>query len=1152
MQKIVKLRLDAKQIAFSDSGFLILSLCYKAIITLTVCLLFLSTQTGFCQTEKHISVALKDASIKSALTEVQNLSGVKFTYGEYIDKYNSVKINYEAKDVAVGEAVRQILKETNLKASFLDGYMVIEEKTAKETSDTNVASSITGIKGRIVDFETSQPLAGASIKIMELKKGTISNDKGYYHFNDVPPGKYTLQVSYIGYENYQQQIEIKVGKAAVLDIKLRASDNVNSSVSVLQTVTVSGQRRLRNVMHTTERAMVQEIKNSTGIVSGISNEMIAKTTDRNAAEIVKRISGVSVVDSRFIIVRGMNERYNLTYLNGDIAPSTEQYDKAFAYDLLPSSIIDRILVYKSPTADLVADYAGAAIKIYTKNAMPVRHFDIGIQLGHRPGSTLSDIISYQGGKYDFLGLDDGSRKLPSFSPSYFQSNKNVAGIDQQTMVKGFSPNLSYGTTHSLPDMQFFANYYNTWKIGAAHLYDLTSVNYTYETKNYSIYRQVGNTYRFLTDGNPNYGNSNKIEHTQQSTITGKFNILENLTLKLNDRNQLQFKNFFINQGEVQTNLNNSQMNTVPEIAVNYGYPLKRDIILSFQQRRLYFGNLSGEHRIGDRHLLDWNIGYTSDRLWIPDQRSMHFAESSANGYYNISAEDPDLRYVTTGTNTVSINDGYLGMISRVFILSKEHVYNASLDYTFKVSPVFTFKAGTYQMFKTREVGRRIFRVNSGGVGNGLGGDNVPPGWAEGLGESDLNTILFREQDLPTIWNPKNFPADGSGLWITDATDPTNSYVGSEQNNSGYIMGDWNTPDKKITLNAGLRLEYDNERISGAQNISGGIYSVSASHPKTSLLPSATFSYRPDTAFIIRAAYGRTMNRPDIRELTPYSDFDYQDDETIAGNPSIVSATIDNYDIRAEWYPRSLQQNEMLSIGAFYKRLKNPIERYRFDKSGYTDPGAFTLISFGNAVSAKLYGVEADIRKNLSFISDSRLFRNLSVTANVTWDKSSTQEYGGYVVTNDTGRAYKGRPLQGQSPYIVNAGLFYENPAWGTKIGLTYNVNGPRIYAKSSGNWNYDSTSLDAATIRPDLLELPQQLLDLAITQRIVKSLQVKLSIQNILNQPIRIIEDQNYNQRYDKEMPVMNSSGQIYYVGDNISTKYYPGRYFVLTFTYAF
>lgn len=931
------------------------------------------------------------------------------------------------------------------------------------------------------------------------------------------------------------------GRATSYDVKMQSGGS-------LKEVTVgSGPRKVRAVTHSTEQQLVQEIKGATGVVSGISSELISKTADRNAAEIVKRISGVTVVDDRFIVVRGMNERYNLTYLNSNLAPSTELFNKAFAYDLLPSSIIDKILVYKSPVADLVADYAGAAIRVYTKNAMPVKHFDIGVQLAARDGSNFTNINSYTGGKYDFLGFDDGSRKLPKFSPGVFESNRRVHGVSNEDYLKGFNTTLSPGKRYSLPDLQLFVNYYNSWKLGRARLYDLTSITYTKETTAFDIYRQRGNTnaeYVTLTDGGQAYGDKNRITNSQQTTETGKINVLENLTLKLNDRNSISFRNFYVNDGKRQTNIDNSRPNALPEYYLNDIF--KQDYFLSFQQRMLYSGNLNGVHQLKDeRQQLAWNIGYTHDLQSIPDMRISHFGKR-----YPITVDS--VAWLSLGSNG-GADDIHSGMISRLFIRNLEQVYNASVDYTFHLTPSFTLKAGGYELFKTRQVGRRFFRVNRAGLSTDeYYGPNGDLNWNTGYGYTNLPLVQFRPEDLSKVWSTHYFPADGTGLAIYDATSPTDAYTASEQYNAFYLMGDWKA-GRHFTFNVGVRGEFDRQRLSGAKpGAEGGssVEEVNIDKKKTIILPSFNASYQPDSTIVIRGSYGRTVNRPDFRELTPYGDFDFQNNEQITGNAHVVTAVIDNYDIRAELYPRN-NRSEMFNIGAFYKYLDHPIEKMRQEVTSSTvaDVFSFTNITFDNSVSGRLWGLEAEVKKSLSFIPGN-FFRHLSFVFNGSLIKSETVRRKS---NNDyaTDTLHKpGGPLQGQSPYILNTGIFYENVASGTKIGLVYNVNGPRIYAKSVRTPS-DTSTTDVYN-RPDLLQLPMHLLDLSITQRLVKSLQVKISIQNLLNQEYRIIEDHNYNQRYDKEYPLIGSGNKTYFAGDNIYTKYKPGRYLLLQFTYAF
>ncbi|MHA4810851.1 TonB-dependent receptor [Flavitalea flava] len=1066
----------------------------------------------------------------------------RYTYSYDKTRLAAITIQHiQWQKLPLEKALEELQNKAHLQYSLLDNNIAISVREGRQDAPKKKSNPSPAIRGRVVDFETSQPLPGATVTIQQTGRSVLSDEKGFYEFMNVLDSVYTLTVSYAGYQkNYLPGITVQAGKTWILDVKMQAGSSLN------EVVVAAGTRKVKAVTHSTEKDLVAEIRNATGVVSGISNEMIVKTGDRNAAEVVKRISGVTVVDDRFIVIRGMNERYNLTYLNNNIAPSTELYNKAFAYDLLPSSIIDRILVYKSPVADLVADYGGGAIKVYTKNAMPVKHLDMGIQVAHRPGSTLTEINSYNGGKYDFLGFDDGSRKLPAFSPGYFHTEKRVNDLKQADMIRAFSNTLNYGTRHSLPDIQFFVNYYNSWKIGKEkRLYNLTSVTYTHETKNYNLYRQTGNTNAYGVDTTIgfNYGGLNKITNSSQSTEIGKINVLENLTLKWNKRHKMEFKNFFVNEGRNFTGITDSRLNALLYYDTSSGFKRTRDITLSFQQRVLYSGNIGGTHMLGrgNKQEFSWNIGYTYDLQNVPDQRSSHFLS-----WYNRP-------YSAAGTNMLG-DDGTLGMISRLFVKNEENVYNASIDYSLHLDKNLVLKTGTYQMYKLRNVGRRFYRVNRGGLSpDEVAPTDAPSGYIGGYGSNNPGIINFTQQQLSSVWNPAWFPDDNTGLKLYDVTNPTDSYVASEQNNSFYIMGDWKTAKEKITLNAGLRVEYDRQKVASATGGSsdGTIRLAYGNHPLTSVLPSVNISYRPFSTVVLRTGYGRTVNRPEFREVSAFRDFDFQNNEMIDGRPDVVTATIDNYDFRAEFYPHSVAQNELFNAGVFYKFIQNPIERLRAENTSSTGNSNFTQISFGNAKSAKVYGVEGEIRKNLSFIGGSRLFKNLSIVANGSWIKSSTVQvsHNGYL--RDT---VAGRPLQGQSPYVLNGGLFYENAGWGTKLGIVYNVNGPRIYAKSILNGKAGAQAgNDSLQFRPDLVQLPFHQLDLSFSQRIVKSLQVKITLQNLLDQAARIIEDHNFNQRYDPEKATVNpANGEIYSTGDNIYNRFKPGRYFLVQFTYAF
>ncbi|RFM26862.1 TonB-dependent receptor [Deminuibacter soli] len=1111
---------------------------------LLLLLSFISMRQMFAQTsslDQPVTLSLSNVSLSAVIAALDEQSDFIFSYDKAVmDSVHISKVNWKA--VPLKKVLSELTQTTGL--TYQANANTIALKLGKRPQPGS-------IRGRIVDFETAEPLPGASVMLSGTRVGAITDNRGFYEIKNVPVGSYTLVAGFTGYqEGILWNVTVEPNVQAVYDVKMQTGG------SLKEVIVESGHHKLKAVTHNTEKQLLGEIKDANGVVSGISNELINRTGDRNAAEVAKRIPGVTVVDDRFIVVRGMNERYTLTYLNNNIAPSTELYNKSFAYDLLPSSVIDKILVYKSPVANLVADYGGAAIKVFTKKPAAVRHFDIGLQLAHRPNSTLTTVNSYNGGKYDVLGFDDGTRKLPSFSPGILQSNKQVSNtVAPAQFIKGFSPTLDYSTRHSSPDLQGFFNFYYTWKFGHKRLYNLTSMTYTKETICRDVRKQLGNTYAqnaqdddttAYTQADADY---NRFIRSQQTFENAKVNVLENITLKLNERNTINFNNFFVNDGRRFTSITTTTANVSPGTDSNL--LRKKDIVLSFEQRLLYSGNLGGEHMLDalKKHQLTWNLGYTYDLQKVPDQRISHFI---SNQNY---ADDS---WIAAGSNASGFDTrhyGFQGMITRMFIKNEEQLFNGAVDYTFHVQPAFDLKIGSCNFYKTRSLGRRLFRVNRAGLDNGLWphAPNDDLGWYNGYGYNDPSLLRFRAQDLSSVWSNKYFPDDQSGLAVYDVTSPVDAYVASERYNAFYAMGDWKLAHQKIVVNAGLRAEIDRQRLSGAQDDGAhNLVPVVLDHLKVSWLPSINIAYHPDSAYVIRAGYGRTVNRPDFRELTPYNDFDYQNNQLIIGNPSVQTATIDNLDLRLELYPQHGNLNEVLNLGVFYKYLDKPIERVFYDVKGaaYSDGFPFPIISYSNSVSARLYGIEAEIKKSLSFVPG-KLFRNLSVVINGAWIKSSTitHKFNQFYAVDSTQQ--KGEGLQGQSPYTLNGGLFYENTSWGTKLGLVYNVSGPRIYAKSVRT-REDHGAASTFT-RPNLLQLPMHLLDFSITQHIAKTLQMKFSIQNLLDQSYRIAEDQNFNSRYDKEVPMHNAgSGVTYYKGDDIYTSYKPGRYFLLQFTYAF
>lgn len=1096
----------------------------------------------------RFSLKVKNVTLKNAFLEVEKATGLTISYPT--DRFNANrKVSLSADNLTVAQAMERLLAGTGYSYTQKYSTLIIQEQKVP-SRDTTVAPG--KLRGRIVDFETTQPLPGATLRLDGTTIGGVADEKGYYILNNVPVGSYTLVVSYIGYQRgVQSGVDVIAGKESVYDIKMQSGGSLN------EVVINGGLRRLKAVTHTTDRQVLQEIRGASAVVSGISSEQISKTGDRNAAQVIQRVAGATTVDDRFVIVRGLNQRYNLVYLNDNIAPSTEVYSRAFSLDLIPSRIIDRILVYKSPGPDVLADVTGGVVKIYTKDAREVKHFDIELQGGFRTGTTFDRILTHKGGKFDWLGFDDGSRKLPGVVPAYGSLQR--AQITQRDYVSAFSPVLTYGEKTALPNAQLTANYYNAFRLGGRRISTLTSLSYKQENQHSDISRQQGVTKIAWSTNSVN----DNVFRENQNTENAQLNLLQNFTYPLRDSSKLQFKNFILQQGQKQTIVRHSHENN-GRSALGYIDGYQKDNILSFSQRFLYAGNLGGTHYFGQgKQQVRWNGGYTFSRQDIPDQRVIRLETADGTwAYPSYIGGDSSLRWTARtrhGGEETDINRVTYGIISRLWVRNTEGVYNGSIDYAWTFRPWLILKAGTLHQWKERQLYRRVYVVNEGDITGSQSDFNTWPG---GQGHFvDPVIARFKEQDLDKVWSDTYLRDDGSGLKVFDRTAASDAYKATEQNNSGYLAFSFLPAHKKIEVYGGLRVEYDRQKIAGAKpanNTPTGLNEpVLVDFSKLSWLPSLNISYRPFRDWVVRAAYGRTLNRPEFREISPYRDIDYENNQYITGNPKLRPASVENYDLRIEFYPRNNTFGEVISAGVFYKRLTDPIERI---SSAPRVGASLNNIVFQNGGKATVQGVEVEARKQLDFLP-ARFFRDLSVIANATFIKSHVRKTyddeladleqgvpGGFLSSID-------RPLQGQAPYIVNAGLYYDNAGSGTRVSFIYNVVGTRIYAASLP-YQAAQNGDGGPYYRGGLLELPRHLLDVSFTQRIISSLQLKLSVQNLLNKPVEMAEDYNFTNKYEPEkletfIPPGNTSEITAYRGDNKASSFNPGRYIVISLSYS-
>ena len=268
----------------------------------------------------------------------------------------------------------------------------------------SVAFSQGSITGSVKDSKTGEAVIGANVIIQGTTIGAPTDIEGKFLISNVKAGTYALQISSITYKAHTVP-DVVVEDAKRINIDIQVSEDV----STLEEVVVTGTRQTD-----TDFELLRAIKETKVIAVGISAQQIARSLDRDAAQVARRVPGVTIKGDQFIQVRGLSERYNPVMLHNAYAPSMETDVRSFSFAIIPSSQLDRMLVFKSPAADLPGDFAGGVVKIFTKSIPEENGFVIDYSTQVRAGTTFNDYYSQQKGSGHFTGFNTGFYDLPLF------------------------------------------------------------------------------------------------------------------------------------------------------------------------------------------------------------------------------------------------------------------------------------------------------------------------------------------------------------------------------------------------------------------------------------------------------------------------------------------------------------------------------------------------------------------------------------------------------------------------------------------------------------------------------------------------------------------------------------------------------------------
>lgn len=943
------------------------------------------------------------------------------------------------------------------------------------------------ITGRVIDATTGQPMLGVAVIIREVGAFAQTDFDGKYTLS-VPPGTYTVFFQIMGYETKSQRITVNPGQNLSL--------NMTMGVAVLAKVVVE-----ERALNDTEASLLSLQKKAPVVSDGISQEAIKRSPDSSASDVVKRVTGISIIGGKYVFVRGLGERYSLSMLNGSILPSPEPDKKVVPLDLFPAPLIKNIRIIKSFVPEDPAEFSGGIVKIETVEYPDQFLFNAGLTLERNSITTGNQFkIMEKEGQYDFLGLG------PSSITGLNKKEWNIPGI------AGSLPDIipltagSFGVTDSLIDFAYLS-FYEKWSPKTINApYNLSfnlsigdsvlnkSLGYIfstyykkeYEKYNAEEYRWYGDYYiagswlpelSYITELNQ-IRNANY--YSEKILWGNNFN----LSYKINNKNQIYLKTFF------STNSDKNFRDSFVRMEV----PDRLDFATEtsyYVAREIFSLTLGGNHGIQyyeemKPHRLNWHYNYSRatrdepnrrNRVWSKTYYTDEPLRSSPNDgfiFYSFAEDiattihlDYELDYPQWDGLNSKLKFGIDNYIRDKTFKSKDYKIELLTiqDYDLNLYPLpgeITFSPGR---FFNNEF---YFNQRSAQSNDGY--------------EAELNVnSRFIQTDLPIIPNLRFI----GGIRQEDTYQKAWTRKYTSISLRDYI-GQQCTPEGLEDLRPYL-IE---KAICPADDFGVGDYKV------TDNLPSMNFVYEFIKDQNLRLSYYESITRPDSRELSEFTFTPYFAGEVFTGNSTLKRSKLKNYDFRWEWY---ITPEEYLGISYFVKFINDPIEVVGTPRTG----GGNKSYTFINSPKADLKGWEFDFRKD--FFKHFRTEFNLYfIKSEVIVMEPLTRALiaGGYFSIYDKKVSLAPtnlkRPLQGQSDFVYNIKFYYyfdQDKKIGY-VGLLYNYFSDRIlFVGTSGE--------------PDIKERGKGFWDFVASYNPKENLTLKASIKNIFNQTFETYQKSN-------------------------------------------
>ncbi|MBE2257067.1 MAG: carboxypeptidase regulatory-like domain-containing protein [Ignavibacteria bacterium] len=779
-----------------------------------------------------------------------------------------------------------------------------------------------------------------------------------------------------------------------------------------------------------EQALLLEQKNSSKIQDGISEQQIKRAPDAAASDVLKRVIGVNIVNDKFVFVRGTTDRYSLTTLNGVQLPSSEPDKKAFSFDLFPSNLLENIIIAKTFTPDQPGSFSGGLVQVTTKEFPEALTYGINISNQYLSGSTGKQFRTYDAGETSWLFLNSGLDDGSRQLPGDIPGN--------QLISQNYSPEQLSA---------FGQSFRNDW----GQTFKSAPVNSSFQLS-------IGN--RFNIGENPlgvfaaysyrtGFVNSDVTRTTYNTdfslldSLNGKkstFEVLQggiiNLNLKLGLNNKITTKNTFSITSDDETSFSEGVIRRVSEDEYDSKLYYTR-----FAERVLYNTTLGGEHylpKFGNVNI-SWVGSYSKSTRNEPDTKAMT--------YQRLGGSEDEY---SARVGSVPASEGGSRLFTK--LTDYNRTFNLNFDIPFiklENNPQSKLKIGGYLNTTSRSYDARNFAPRLNG------------------------SFFLLFYGLDSIFKPDHFAPNR--FVMNELTREEDNYSATEENYATYAMFD--VPYNRFRFVGGARYEYNRQQVGTLGRIG---QPINSDLKNIDILPSLNITYSLNEISNLRVSVSQTVSRPELREISPSGYTDFLAGINVVGNPNLERSLVQNYDLRYEIFPGS---GEIFSISAFFKHFNQPIEEVF--SPGQNNPEK-TFENFKGG--ADNYGVEIELRKNLGFLS--KTLKDFSFNGNLSLVNSKVNFEG--ITTGQT--EDENRRMQGQAPYTINLGLYYDNYNSGTSLNILFNKFGRRVAEVGNNGYN-------------DIEEDGPALLDFTASQKIFERFEAKFSVKNILQQ------NRNYYQK---------------------------------------